>query len=223
MFVYSVKTSKAKIAALVIAIIAIVIAIAMIMTGEKEPAANDSAVNYKAENSAERIAFISQFGWKISDDPVEISEVIIPEDFDAGYVEYAAMNKAQGLELEPYKGVRAKRWTYDVLNYPGLESHPNHEVAKKQMRNFGAMMSFIVKGGKPAGEKLLNSLELCTLAVSLGSDQTLIEHPASMTHSTYDPQALVEAGVPAGLVRLSVGLENVEDIIEDLAKGLELI
>lgn len=107
--------------------------------------------------------------------------------------------------------------------YPGLESHPNHEVAKKQMRNFGAMMSFIVKGGKPAGEKLLNSLELCTLAVSLGSDQTLIEHPASMTHSTYDPQALVEAGVPAGLVRLSVGLENVEDIIEDLAKGLELI
>lgn len=107
--------------------------------------------------------------------------------------------------------------------YPGLESHPNHEVAKKQMRNFGAMMSFIVKGSKPAGEKLLNSLELCTLAVSLGSDQTLIEHPASMTHSTYDPQALVEAGVPAGLVRLSVGLENVEDIIEDLAKGLELI
>lgn len=122
MFVYSVKTSKAKIAALVIAIIAIVIAIAMIMTGEKEPAANDSAVNYKAENSAERVAFISQFGWKISDDPVEISEVIIPEDFDAGYVEYAAMNKAQGLELEPYKGVRAKRWTYDVLNYPGLEN-----------------------------------------------------------------------------------------------------
>lgn len=123
MFVYSVKTSKAKIAALVIAIVAVVIAIAMIMTGEKEPAAaNDSAVNYKAENSAERTAFISQFGWKISDDPVEISEVIIPEDFDAGYVEYAAMNKAQGLDLEPYKGMRAKRWTYDVLNYPGLEN-----------------------------------------------------------------------------------------------------
>lgn len=121
MFVYSVKTSKAKIAALVLAIVAIIIAIAMIMTGEKEPAANDSAVNYKAENSAERAAFLSQFGWKISEDPVEISEVIIPEDFDAGYTEYAAMNKAQGLDLEPYKGVRAKRWTYDVMNYPGLE------------------------------------------------------------------------------------------------------
>ncbi|MBE6772141.1 MAG: DUF4830 domain-containing protein [Ruminococcaceae bacterium] len=122
MFVYSVKTSKAKIAALIIAIVAVIIAIAMIMTGEKEPAANDSAVNYKAENSSERAAFVSQFGWKISEDPAEISEVIIPEDFDAGYVEYAAMNKAQGLDLEPYKGVRAKRWTYDVLNYPGLEN-----------------------------------------------------------------------------------------------------
>lgn len=122
MFVYSVKTSKAKIAALIIALAAVIIAIAMIMTGEKTPAANDSAVNYKAENAAERATFLSQFGWKISEDPVEISEVIIPEDFDAGYVEYAEMNKAQGLDLEPYKGVRAKRWTYDVLNYPGLEN-----------------------------------------------------------------------------------------------------
>ena len=111
----------------------------------------------------------------------------------------------------------------EKIYYPGLESHPNHEVAKKQMRDFGAMVSFEVKGGKPAGEKLLNSLELCTLAVSLGSDETLIEHPASMTHSTYDPEALIEAGVPAGLVRLSVGLENAEDIIEDLANGLAQI
>ena len=111
----------------------------------------------------------------------------------------------------------------EKVYYPGLENHPNHEVAKKQMRDFGGMISFEVKGGRPAGSKLLNSLELCTLAVSLGSDQTLIEHPASMTHSTYDYDALIEAGVPAGLVRLSVGLENVEDIIEDLEKGLALI
>ncbi|MBQ3045332.1 MAG: DUF4830 domain-containing protein [Clostridia bacterium] len=122
MFVYSVKTSKSKIAAFAIAIVAVVIAIAMILTDGKEPAANDSAVNCKASDSAERAAFLSQFGWKISQDPVEISEVIIPEDFDAGYAEYAAMNKAQGFELEPYKGMRAKRWTYDVLNYPGLEN-----------------------------------------------------------------------------------------------------
>ena len=104
----------------------------------------------------------------------------------------------------------------EKVYFPGLESHPNHEVAKKQMRDFGGMISFEVKGGRPAGSTLLDNLELCTLAVSLGSDETLIEHPASMTHSTYDYDALIEAGVPAGLIRLSVGLENVEDIIEDL-------
>ena len=122
MFVYSVKTSKAKIAVLLVTVVAVIIAAAVIISGEKEPAANDSLINYKAGNSAEIKAFLSQFGWKISADPVEISEVIIPEDFDAGYMEYAAMNKAQGLDLELYKGMRAKRWTYDVLNYPGLEN-----------------------------------------------------------------------------------------------------
>lgn len=123
MFVYSVKTSKAKIAALLIAVGAIVIALFMVISKGKQPAiADDSAVNYKASTAAERIAFLSQFGWKISEDPVEVSEVIIPEDFDAGYTEYAEMNKAQGLDLEPYKGMRAKRWTYDILNYPGLEN-----------------------------------------------------------------------------------------------------
>lgn len=122
MFVYSVKTSKAKIITLVLALAAIIAAAVFIMSIEKEPAANDSAVSYKAENAAERAAFLSQFGWKISEDPAEISEVIIPADFDAGYLEYAEMNKAQGLDLEPYKGMRAKRWTYDILNYPGLEN-----------------------------------------------------------------------------------------------------
>ena len=122
MFVYSVKTSKAKIAALVFAIAAVAVAIVLIIGRGGEPtAANDSVISYKASNAEERAAFLSQFGWKISEDPVEISEVIIPQDFDAGYVEYAEMNKAQGLDLEPYKGVRAKRWTYNILNYPGLE------------------------------------------------------------------------------------------------------
>lgn len=122
MFVYSVKTSKAKIGALLLAIGAVVIAVVMTLTGSKTPAANDGALNVKAENSAERTAFLSQYGWKVSSDPVEVSEVIIPEDFDAGYSEYASMNKAAGFDLEPYKGMRAKRWTYDVLNYPGLEN-----------------------------------------------------------------------------------------------------
>lgn len=122
MFVFSVKTSKTKIAALVIAIIALAAALFMIIGKGKQPAANDSVINYKAETAAERRAFLSQFGWKISEDPVEVSEVIIPENFDDGYTEYAAMNKAQGLNLEPFKGMRAKRWTYTVLNYPGLEN-----------------------------------------------------------------------------------------------------
>lgn len=122
MFVYSVKTSKAKIGALLLAIGAVVIAVAMTLTGGKTPAVNEGTVNVKAENSAERTAFISQYGWKVSTDPVEVSEVIIPEDFDAGYREYASMNKAAGFDLEPYKGMRAKRWTYDVLNYPGFEN-----------------------------------------------------------------------------------------------------
>lgn len=123
MFVYSVKTSKAKILSLVIALAAIVIAVFMVMSRGKEPVAtDDSAINYKASTAAERAAFLSQFGWEISDDPVEVSEVIIPENFDDGYTEYAAMNKAQGLDLEPFKGVRAKRWTYTVYNYPGLEN-----------------------------------------------------------------------------------------------------
>ncbi len=122
MFVYSVKTSKMKIAALLIAIGAVAVAVAMTLGGGKSPAANDGAINVKAENSAERAAFLSQYGWKMTADPVEVSEVIIPEEFDAGYAEYASMNKAQGFDLEPYKGVRAKRWTYEILNYPGLEN-----------------------------------------------------------------------------------------------------
>lgn len=107
--------------------------------------------------------------------------------------------------------------------YPGLETHPGHEIAKKQMKDFGAMISFELKGGFEAGKTLLNSLKLCSLAVSLGDTETLIQHPASMTHSPYTKEEREAAGITDGLVRLSVGLENVEDIIEDLEQGLEKI
>ena len=107
--------------------------------------------------------------------------------------------------------------------YPGLETHPGHEIAKKQMKDFGAMISFELKGGFEAGKTLLNSLKLCSLAVSLGDTETLIQHPASMTHSPYKKEEREAAGITDGLVRLSVGLENVEDIIEDLEQGLEKI
>lgn len=111
----------------------------------------------------------------------------------------------------------------EVVNYPGLESFPQYELAKKQMCKPGGMLSFEVKGGVDAGRTLMNSVKLASLAVSLGDAETLIEHPASMTHSTYSEEELAEAGIPAGLVRLSVGLEDVDDIIADLQQALDLI
>lgn len=108
--------------------------------------------------------------------------------------------------------------------YPGLESHVGHDVAAKQMHGgFGGIIAFEVKGGMNAGIKLCNSLNLITVAVSLGDAETLIEHPASMTHSPYTPEERAAAGISDGLVRLSAGLENVEDIIADLEQGLKQI
>ncbi|MGL6107687.1 methionine gamma-lyase [Romboutsia sp.] len=116
--------------------------------------------------------------------------------------------------LESHKNV-------EKISYPGLESFPQYELAKKQMRFPGAMISFEVKGGVEAGKKLLNSLKLCTLAVSLGDCETLIQHPASMTHSPYSEEERLEAGIADGLIRLSVGLEDVKDIIADLKESLD--
>lgn len=107
--------------------------------------------------------------------------------------------------------------------YPGLSNHEGFNIAKKQMNNFGGIVSFELKDGFEAGIKLLNSLELCSLAVSLGDTETLIQHPASMTHSAYSKEELENAGLSAGLVRLSVGLENIDDIILDLNNGLNLL
>ncbi|NDI77764.1 MULTISPECIES: methionine gamma-lyase [Psychrilyobacter] len=111
----------------------------------------------------------------------------------------------------------------EKVYYPGLESHEGHEIAKEQMNGFGGIIAFDVKGGIEAGKKLLNSLELCTLAVSLGDTETLIQHPASMTHSPYTREERLASGITDGLVRISVGLEGVNDIIDDLKQGLEKI
>ncbi|WP_338971745.1 methionine gamma-lyase [Fusobacterium nucleatum] len=111
----------------------------------------------------------------------------------------------------------------EKVYYPGLETHPGYEIAKKQMKDFGAMISFELKGGFEAGKALLNNLSLCSLAVSLGDTETLIQHPASMTHSPYTKEEREAAGITDGLVRLSVGLENIEDIIADLEQGLAKI
>ena len=108
----------------------------------------------------------------------------------------------------------------EKVYYPGLKNHVGHDIAARQMKDFGGMLSFEVKGGRAAGTKLVNALHLITVAVSLGDAETLIEPPASMTHSTYTEEELAASGIPGGLIRLSAGLENAEDIIADLEQAL---
>jgi methionine-gamma-lyase len=104
--------------------------------------------------------------------------------------------------------------------YPGLETHPQHDLAQRQMPGFGGMMAFELKGGLQAGIDLMEEVQVCRLAVSLGATDTLIEHPASMSHSTVSREERLATGISDGLVRLSVGIENGEDIIEDLRASL---
>ena len=107
--------------------------------------------------------------------------------------------------------------------YPGLKSHPQHELAKTQMSGYGALMGFELKGGLNAGKTMMNSVNLAILAVSLGGIETLIQHPASMTHASMRKEDRIEAGITDGLVRLSVGIENIEDILADLSQALEKV
>lgn len=104
--------------------------------------------------------------------------------------------------------------------YPGLESHPDYALAKQQMFSGGGMMAFELKGGFDSGVALMNHVRVSTLAVSLGNVDSLISHPASMTHSNVSPEARREMGITDGLVRYSVGIENVEDVIADLDQAL---
>ena len=106
------------------------------------------------------------------------------------------------------------------VHYPGLESFAQHELARKQMPGFGAMIAFELDGGIEAGRRLMNRLTMIGRAVSLGDAESLIQHPASMTHSTYTAEERAEHGISDGLIRLSVGLEHVDDIIGDLAQAL---
>lgn len=106
--------------------------------------------------------------------------------------------------------------------YPGLDSFDQHDLAKRQMRDFGGMIAFDLDGGKPAGIDMMNRLHLIRRAVSLGDAETLVQHPASMTHSTYTPEERMAHGIGEGLVRLSVGLEDLPDILADLDQALSL-
>jgi len=107
--------------------------------------------------------------------------------------------------------------------YPGLESFPQHQLAREQATGFGAMLSFEVKGGLTAGKVLMDCIELWSLAESLGSVESLVTHPASMTHSDVEPDKRAIAGITDGLVRLSVGLEDADDLIEALQAALDKV
>jgi methionine-gamma-lyase len=109
------------------------------------------------------------------------------------------------------------------VSYLGLPSHPQYELVRRQMAGPGAMISFGVKGGVEAGARLMDSVKLAALAVSLGGVETLICHPASMTHASMGREARLEGGVSDGLVRYSVGIEDLEDLIADLAQALEQV
>lgn len=107
--------------------------------------------------------------------------------------------------------------------YPGLPSHPQHRLAQEQMDDFGGMIAFDLKGGLNAGIKMMESIKMCVLAVNLGDVMTLLEHPASMTHWYVPKEEREKGGITDGLVRMSVGIESVDDIIEDLKQALDQI
>lgn len=109
------------------------------------------------------------------------------------------------------------------VRYVGLPSHPQHELAKQQMSGFGAMIAFELKGGLEAGRAVMDHVKLATLAVSLGGVETLVEHPASMTHAGMSREARIEAGITDGLVRYSVGIEDVPDLVADLEQAFRAI
>lgn len=111
----------------------------------------------------------------------------------------------------------------DKVYYPGLPDFEGYEVAKKQMKDFGGMLSIELKASREEVANALNKLQLCTIAVSLGDAETLVEHAATMTHSTYTPEELAAAGISEGLVRISVGLEDPDDIIADLKRVLDTL
>lgn len=125
-----------------------------------------------------------------------------------------ALKIAQHLETHP---------KIEIVRYPFLPSNPQYELAKRQMRGGGGMLSFDVKGGLEAGKTFINSLKLCTLAVSLGDTETLVEQAAAMTHTMIPKATREAAGITDGMIRMSVGLEDADDIIDDLDQALDKV
>ena len=123
----------------------------------------------------------------------------------------SALKVAQFLETHP---------NVSLVKYPFLKSHPQYEIAKKQMKQGGNIVAFEIKGGIDAGRKFLNTIKMCSLSANLGDTRTIVTHPASTTHSKLSEADRLEVGITDGLVRISVGLEHVADVIADLKQAL---
>jgi cystathionine gamma-lyase len=107
------------------------------------------------------------------------------------------------------------------VTWPGLAEHPQHALAAQQMKGFGGMLTFVIDGGLPAARTFLKSLRLWTCAESLGGVESLIEHPAIMTHASVPPETRRKLGIDDGFIRLSVGIENAQDLVDDLFQALD--
>ena len=148
-----------------------------------------------------------------------------PSPFDAWLINQGLKTLALRMERHCANAMVVARWLDQhpkvaYVIYPGLEHFRQQELARRQMKGFGGMVSFELKGGLEAGISVMNNVFLCTLAVSLGTVDTLIQHPASMTHASVSPEERREFGITDGLVRISVGIEDVEDIIDDLDRAM---
>jgi methionine-gamma-lyase len=126
----------------------------------------------------------------------------------------SAMTLAKWLEKHP---------KVKFVSYPGLESHPEHQMAKEIFtgNGYGGLVSFAINGGIPEAQKVINEMKMAQYAVSLGDLDTLVQHPATMTHGKIVPEERERMGIPDGMIRISVGVENVEDIIADIEQALE--
>ncbi|MEW8585509.1 MAG: PLP-dependent transferase, partial [Candidatus Thiodiazotropha sp.] len=125
-----------------------------------------------------------------------------------------AQTLAEWLEQQPQ---------IERVNFPGLVSHPQHELAMRQQRAPGSIISFTLKGGQPAAWTLIDATRILSITANLGDTKTTITHPATTTHGRLTPEERAQAGIGNGLVRVAVGLENIEDIRNDLARGLEAL
>src|SRR5262249_42852264 len=107
----------------------------------------------------------------------------------------------------------------EKVTYPGLPSHPQHALARQQMKGFGGMMTFVIRGGLPAARGFLKAVKVFACAESLGGVESLIEHPAIMTHASIPRETRERLGISDGLIRLSVGIEDVQDLVDDLTQA----